>query len=167
LKSLDYIIDLPQKVFDHADLDTTIVQITREKNPNDEFLIGKAENDQILTYKTGSKEFCTQNEFWQINLNISESDTAILNKIEKISFPLEQEFEVSQGYIPYRRSDLIKVFGEIEGNRIVDERLWHSNEKLTPEFKQEIQGKDLSRFKYSESFQYVKYGKHLAGYVDT
>ncbi len=167
LRSLDYIIDLPQKVFEHADLDTTIVQITREKNPNDKFLIGKAENDQILTYKTGSKEFCTQNEFWQINLNISESDTAIINKIEKISFPLEQEFEVSQGYIPYRRSDLIKVFGEIEGNRIVDERLWHSNEKLTPEFKQEIQGKDLSRFKYSESFQYVKYGKHLAGYVDT
>ena len=167
LKSLDYIIDLPQKVFEHADLDTTIVQITREKNPNDKFLIGKAENDQILTYKQGSKEFCTQNEFWQINLNISESDTEILNKIKGISTPLEHEFEVSQGYIPYRRSDLIKTFGETEGNRIVDERLWHSNEKLTPEFKQEIQGKDLSRFKYSESFQYVKYGKHLAGYVDT
>lgn len=167
LKSLDYIIDLPQKVFEHADLDTTIVQITREQNPNDKFLIGKAENDQILTYKSGSKEFCTQNEFWQINLNISESDTEILNKIERISFPLDQEFEVSQGYIPYRRSDLVKVFGATEGNKIVDERLWHSNEKLTPEFKQEIQGKDLSRFKYSESFQYVKYGKHLAGYVDT
>jgi len=167
LNSLDYIIDLPQKVFEHADLDTTIVQMTKNENRNDTFLIGKAEDDQILAYKSGSKEFCTQNRFWQINLNIGEFDTDILRKINEISSPLDTEFEVSQGYIPYRRSDLIKSYGETEGNRIVDERLWHSDEQLTTEFKQEIQGKDLSRFRYKESFQYVKYGKHLAGHVDT
>lgn len=166
LNSLDYIIDLPQKVFEHADLDTTIVQMTRNQNHNDSFLIGRAEDDKIVTYKSGSKEFCTQNEYWQINLNICEFDTAILSKIQKISLPLESIFEVSQGYIPYRRSDLIKTYGVTEGNKIVDERLWHSDEKLSPDFKQEIQGKDLSRFQYKESFQYVKYGKHLAGYVD-
>ena len=166
LNSLDYIIDLPQKVFEHADLDTTIVQLTRNQNHNDSFLIGRAEDDKIVTYKSGSKEFCTQNEYWQINLNICEFDTAILSKIQKISLPLESIFEVSQGYIPYRRSDLIKTYGVTEGNKIVDERLWHSDEKLSPDFKQEIQGKDLSRFQYKESFQYVKYGKHLAGYVD-
>ena len=157
---------MPQKVFEHADLDTTIVQMTRNQNHNDSFLIGRAEDDKIVTYKSGSKEFCTQNEYWQINLNICEFDTAILSKIQKISLPLESIFEVSQGYIPYRRSDLIKTYGVTEGNKIVDERLWHSDEKLSPDFKQEIQGKDLSRFQYKESFQYVKYGKHLAGYVD-
>lgn len=166
LNSLDYIIDLPQKVFEHADLDTTIVQMTRNQNYIDSFLIGRAEDDQIVTYKSGSKKFCTQNEYWQINLNISEFDTDILFKIQNTSLPLESVFEVSQGYIPYRRSDLIKTYGVTEGNKIVDERLWHSDEKLTPDFKQEIQGKDLSRFQYKESFQYVKYGKHLAGYVD-
>jgi len=61
---------------------------------------------------------------------------------------------------------LIKTFGITEGNKIVDERLWHSNGQKTPEFKQEIQGKDLTRFKFKESSQYIKYGKHLAGYVD-
>lgn len=167
LKSVDYIIDLPQKVFEHADLDTTIVQITKDGNTNDNFLIGKAVNDDIRTYKVGSKEFYTKNEFWQINLNISESDTNILTKIKRNSVSLEREFEVSQGFIPYRRSDLIKVFGEAEGNRIIDEKLWHSNERLTPEFKREIRGKDLSRFKHGESSRFVKYGKHLAGYVDT
>lgn len=166
LPSLDYVINLPQKVFENADLDTTIVQITRTRLASDRFLIGKGEQNRIHTYKYGSKEFFTQSEFWQINLNVSESDTTILNKINQVSYPLDQEFEVSQGYIPYRRSDLIKEFGEVEGNRIVDERLWHSNKKLTSQFKQEIQGKDLSRFQYSESYQYVKYGKHLAGYVD-
>src|SRR5690625_3497623 len=166
LSSLDYIIDLPQKVFEHADLDTTIVQMTRSENESDSFLIGKAEDEQIVTYKSGSKEFCTQNEYWQINLNISEFDTDILNKIKNVSSQLDSVFEVSQGYIPYRRSDLIKTYGETEGNKIVDERLWHSDEKLTADYKQEIQGKDLSRFQYKESFQYIKYGKHLAGYVD-
>lgn len=163
---LNHIIDLPQKVFENADLDTTIVQMTKGKTDNDSFLIGKAENEKILIYKIGSKEFCKQNEYWQINLNISENETEILTKIINSSNPLESFFEVSQGYIPYRRSDLIKTFGALEGNRIVDERLWHSTESLTPEFKQEIQGRDLSRFKYKESYQYIKYGKHLAGYVD-
>lgn len=165
--NLDYIIDLPQKVFENADLDTTILQITKGDGGSDNFLIGKAEENNILIHKSGSREFCKQNEFWQINLNISDEETSIINKISLKSLPLESIFEVSQGYIPYRRSDLIKEYGEKEGNKIVDERLWHSNEPLTPEFKQEIQGRDLSRFNYQESFQYIKYGKHLAGYVDT
>lgn len=165
--NLDYIIDLPQKVFENADLDTTILQITKGDGDSDNFFIGKAEESKILIHKSGSREFCKQNEFWQINLNISDEETSILNKISSKSLPLESIFEVSQGYIPYRRSDLIKEYGEKEGNKIVDERLWHSNEPLTPEFKQEIQGRDLSRFNYQESFQYIKYGKHLAGYVDT
>ena len=38
--------------------------------------------------------------------------------------------------------------------------------KETEEFKKEIQGRDISRYMYTESFQYVKYGKWLAGYVD-
>ena len=163
---LNYIIDLPQKVFENADLDTTIVQMTKGESDTDSFLIGKANDEKILIFKSGSKEFCRQNEFWQINLNITERETHILNKIILLSNPLESNFEVSQGYIPYRRSDLVKAFGEIEGNKIVDERLWHSREQKTLEFKQEIQGKDLSRFKYKESYQYIKYGKHLAGYVD-
>jgi hypothetical protein len=165
--NLDYIIDLPQKVFENADLDTTILQLTKGDVVSDNFLIGKAEENKILIHKSGSREFCKQNEFWQINLNISDEETSILNKISLKSRPLESIFEVSQGYIPYRRSDLIKEYGEKEGNKIVDERLWHSDEPLTPEFKQEIQGRDLSRFNYQESFQYIKYGKHLAGYVDT
>ena len=70
-----------------------------------------------------------------------------------------------QGYIPYRRSDLIKQYGETEGNRIVDERLWHSDHQVDKEWKQEIQGADIARYTNKESFQYVKYGKHVASYV--
>ena len=54
----------------------------------------------------------------QINLNNSSIDFKLINKIKNISHPLNNFCEVSQGYIPYRRSDLIKNFGEIEGNKI-------------------------------------------------
>lgn len=38
-------------------------------------------------------------------------------------------FDCSQGYIPYRLSDLMKNYGSEEGKRIKEERLWHSKEK--------------------------------------
>ena len=55
-------------------------------------------------------------------------------KIKENKDLLSQHFEFSQGYIPYRRSDLIKEYGEIKGNKIVEERLWHSEEKLNEEY---------------------------------
>ena len=96
-----------------------------------------------------------------INLTLSNQDNKILLKIDKSSLKLDSIFEVSQGYIPYSRSHLVKEYGEIEGNKIVDERLWHSDYQKTPEFKQEIQGKDINRYEFTESFQYIKYGKWL------
>lgn len=161
---LEFIIDLPQKVFESADLDTTIINISKYYK-NDEVYIGSSINQRISINGHILKSLCFKNEFNEITLIRDAGEIEILNKIKQ-SFPLISYFEVSQGYIPYRRSDLIKVFGEKRGNEIVDGRLWHSSSKLSEEFKQEIQGKDLKRYFYSESFQFVKYGKHVAGYVD-
>ena len=114
-----------------------------------------------LTY-----DFCKRsNNDLLINLYLLEEDLDIVEKIENKS-TLDSYFDVSQGYIPYRRSDLVKKYGKEEGNKIVDERLWHSDIKISESWRQEIQGKDISRYKNSESFQYIKYGKHLAGYVE-
>ena len=99
-----------------------------------------------------------------INLNLTTEDSLIVENIRTLK-TLDDQFEVSQGYIPYRRSDLIKEYGDELGNKIVNERLWHSEIKKSYEWKQEIQGRDLSRYYNTESFQYIKYGNHLAGYV--
>lgn len=163
--NIDRIIDLPTKVFDSADLDTVILMLKKEK-PNDTINIGRVDNQTIyLSNKLDVSDILNTNDL-QINLNNSSIDFKLINKIKNISHPLNNFCEVSQGYIPYRRSDLIKNFGEIEGNKIVDERLWHSQEKLNEEWKQEIQGQDIGRYTYKESFQYVKYGTHVASYVN-
>ena len=103
-------------------------------------------------------------ENWlNLSKTTSQSDE-IVKKIKKHQ-PLSAFFEVSQGYIPYRRSDLIKQFGEEKGNKIVNERLWHSNFRLSDDYKQEILGKDIGRYKCSESKSFIKYGKHVASFV--
>lgn len=159
------IIDLPQKVFENASLDTTIVVIDKAYH-GDNIQIGEClENVIKITHKTLAS-LSKNNEYLEINLNVSEDDLAILSKIKNDAQPIQKYFDVSQGYIPYRRSDLIAAYGEKKGNDIVDKRLWHSNKKVSSEYKQEIQGRDLKRYYYTESNQYIKYGKHLAGYVD-
>jgi hypothetical protein len=90
---------------------------------------------------------------------------AFTNRI-KNNHTLSEQFDVSQGYIPYRRSDLIKEFGTEKGNAIVDQRLWHSIIKTNDEYKEELFGRNMSKYSYSHSGSYVWYGKHLACYVD-
>ncbi|OHD88885.1 N-6 DNA methylase [Sulfuricurvum sp. RIFCSPLOWO2_12_FULL_43_24] len=164
-KQIVEIIDLPTKIFDDADLDTTILFVKNSILQNQSIKIGTIENEYVVINGELPIDTINQNKELVISLNTSAQDTEILMKIDKLSTTMINNFQVSQGYIPYRRSDLIKNFGEDIGNKIVDERLWHSNTKLSDEFKQEIQGKDVSRYEYSESFQYIKYGKWLAGHV--
>lgn len=92
-------------------------------------------------------------------------EKSIINKLNKNNKIIDF-FQVSQGYIPYRRSDLVKNYGEEKGNSIVNNREWHSNEKETDEWQQEILGKDVKRYFHRGANSYFKYGKHVASYVD-
>ncbi|OED34802.1 hypothetical protein AB832_06890 [Flavobacteriaceae bacterium (ex Bugula neritina AB1)] len=144
---LQIIINLPQKVFDSADLDTTILFINKSYD-NNNVLIGEADELKINIKNQIDLSYFKENKYWQINLKLNDSDIAVLKKIKEKSVPLDSIFEVSQGYIPYRRSDLIKQYGKEKGNKIVNERLWHSLTQKSIDWKQEIQGKDLSRFSF-------------------
>ena len=108
------------------------------------------------------------NQNWSLIFKLEQETLKLVAKIKENKDLLSQHFEFSQGYIPYRRSDLIKEYGEIKGNKIVEERLWHSEEKLNEEYLPEIFGRELNRYgiinKSKTSF--VKYGKHLAGYIE-
>lgn len=95
----------------------------------------------------------------------NKEEIFILDKIKSFSY-LKDYLEVSQGFIPYRRSDLIKKYGEVEGNKIVDEKLWHSKSKKDNNWKSEILGKNVNRFSYANNQSYVYYGRHVASYVN-
>ena len=91
---------------------------------------------------------------------------SVICNLKNSSFKLIDYFDVSQGYIPYRLSDLIKYYGEERGKAICNERLWHSSIKESEEYLQEIYGRDITKYGYDVKGEYVKYGKHLACYVD-
>jgi hypothetical protein len=103
---------------------------------------------------------------WGLVFKLPKNVLMLTDKLKKIPNKINNIFDVSQGYIPYRRKDLIKEYGETKGNTIINERKWHSITKETNEYKEEIFGRSLTRYSYKKTGKYVKYGKHLAGYIE-
>lgn len=117
------------------------------------------------------KEFILSTELnnknWWLSFKLDKKVSEILSKIVKNSWKVIDFFESSQWYIPYRRSDLINNYWEIEWNNIIDNKLWHSNNCKDESYKKEILWRDLYPFWYYEAtWEYIKYWKHLACYVD-
>jgi hypothetical protein len=114
------------------------------------------------------EDLLEMNQNWGLAFMLSKNIIDIVFRIKDNKDELQTHFEISQGYIPYRRSDLIKQFGELEGDKIVNERLWHSESKENEKYLPEIFGRELDKYgtinKIKKSF--VKYGKHLAGFID-
>lgn len=106
------------------------------------------------------------NQNWGLAFFLEENVKAIVNKMSNSIAHIYDLFDCSQGYIPYRLSDLMKNYGSEEGKRIKEERLWHSKEKTSEYFIQEIYGQDISKYGYRATGDYIKYGKHVACYVD-
>jgi len=160
------IIDLSNdNTFSDASVRTCIFSFRNIKiaYQTDLFKVSNKEFKHIATY--GSEAIISESDNISSLFSQSKEEKGIVQKIKKHR-ALKDFHEVSQGYIPYRRSDLIKNYGEELGNRIVDERLWHSTIKSSDDWMKEILGQDVRSYYYSISERYVKYGKHVASYVD-
>lgn len=128
----------------------------------------KSFNELINTSKLilSKDDLLDMNQNWGLAFFLEENVKAIVNKMSNSIAHIYDLFDCSQGYIPYRLSDLMKNYGSEEGKRIKEERLWHSKEKTSEYFIQEIYGQDISKYGYRATGDYIKYGKHVACYVD-
>ena len=106
------------------------------------------------------------NQNWGLAFKLAPEVVSIINKLVNQKFRISDFYDCSQGYIPYRLSDLIKEFGEKKGTEIKEKRLWHSPQKSKEYFIQEIFGRDMTKYSVTPNGEYVKYGKHCASYVD-
>ncbi|MDE5877341.1 MAG: Eco57I restriction-modification methylase domain-containing protein [Muribaculaceae bacterium] len=106
------------------------------------------------------------NQNWGLAFSLDNSVIKIVNSINSQTNRVSSFFDVSQGYIPYRLSDLVKEYGETKGNYICKHRTWHSPNKVADDYIQEINGRDITKYDYQVMGEFVKYGKHLACYVD-
>ena len=114
-----------------------------------------------------SKEgIMAMNQNWGLAFMLSNDIILITTKLSSLSTKISSFFDVSQGYIPYRKSDLVAKYGKEKGTSIVENRLWHSSVKVDDSYIREIYGRDITKYGYNSTGEYVKYGKHLACYVD-
>lgn len=118
------------------------------------------------TLRISKADLELNNVNWGLVFKLPQEFTALVKNIRKAPSNIDTQYDISQGYIPYRKSDLVKEYGQVEGTRIIEERLWHSDRKISDEYKEEIFGKSLSPFKYKGTGSFVRYGPHLAGYIE-
>ncbi|HDR9511710.1 type II restriction endonuclease [Burkholderia cepacia] len=105
------------------------------------------------------------NTNWALMFRLEPEIVALTQKMRSTD-RLGTFYDVSQGYIPYRLSDLVKTYGEREGTAIKVERKWHARRKVNKEYKAILEGGSINRFGYQPSGEFVWYGKHVASYVD-
>jgi hypothetical protein len=124
--------------------------------------------DLISTPRLSMKtdDLLKMNQNWGLAFFLSSQVVSLVNKICFQPHKISDFYNCSQGYIPYRLSDLVITYGEDEGNRIKNQRLWHSPTKSSDYYIREIYGRDITKYNYSATGEYVKYGKHVACYVD-
>ena len=112
------------------------------------------------------EDLLKMNQNWGLAFFLSDKVVTLINKLSGNTNSISNYYDCSQGYIPYRLSDLIAVYGKEEGTRIKTQRLWHSKQKTSEYYIQEIYGRDISKYDYSVSGEFIKYGKHVACYVN-
>ena len=134
------------------------------RNTNNVFSFHDLINKPLL--KMTNSSIAEMNQNWGLAFLLNSNVINIVTKISKLNNKIEDFWDLSQGYIPYRKSDLIKIYGMQKAENIVKNRLWHSDKKEDDTYIQEIFGRDFNKYNYKKQKSFVRYGKHLATYVD-
>src|SRR5574344_97659 len=111
------------------------------------------------------EELLIMNQNWGLAFFLPNEVISIVNKISEQPHTIITFYDCSQGYIPYRLSDLVELYGNDLGTKIKVNRLWHSALQTEEHYIQEIYGRDITKYNYTATGEYVKYGKHVACYV--
>ncbi len=161
------------KIFDSATVMNSIILFSKTHNLKNVLGYRPTANaksfEELISFEplTVSKQFIKEmNQNWGLAFKLSPEIISVVTKISKQSKRIIDYYDCSQGYIPYRLSDLIKEYGEKKGTEIKEKRLWHSPTKSKEYFIQEVFGRDITKYSLTPKGEFIKYGKHCASYVD-
>ena len=172
------IVRLPQNVFSDANVDTCIVllqKISKAEKTSDVTVLklGKSVALHNLTTQNFDEKFTVKQEIWKnerrhlFNINVSPRNQNIISKINDGCTRLGDITEMRRGVFCYRKSSLIEKYGVPKGNEILQKRLWHAERKLGDEYKKELLGSDVSRYRLEwKNKKWFRYGKFMASYVE-
>lgn len=159
------IVKLPDDVFPDAKVETIILFFQNQANHKDVSLI-IYERNEIIHYVDKLKRIVFNKSDWNTNTGIvfsiysNKQQQIILEKLELNSIALEKVSEFSLGITPYD-----KYRGH--SKEIIENRQFHSKNKIDDSFKPLITGENITRFLTLEHVdEYIKYGEWLGAMRD-
>ena len=114
-----------------------------------------------VTQKLSQIKF-KENNFY-IGIFGTDKDHLIINKMKRVGTPLSTFAHPCSGYNPYEVGSGISPEGGPQTEVTVQKKPYHATKKLGKEWKPEITGRDLGRYRVNVSgTRWVKYGHWLA-----
>ncbi len=169
---VDEVVDCTDvQVFDDAVVRNAILSTTRAASASTvgyKKTSGGGDLAELLALQTNNMpatRLQDNNVNWGLLFKLDDDILDLVHRMRALP-SLDERFEVSQGYIPYRKSDLVALYGKEEATAFVSERKWHASTALDSTYIEELWGRSLGRYGYVPSGSFVKYGKHVASYVD-
>lgn len=152
------IVNFLAQVFDSAAVDSSIL-IYRKSDDNPRVMLYEFTDGFELIKETDSDYFLSQNDYI-INIEVFKGDgvAELMQRIDKLSNPISSVVCVKVGLKAYQTGK-----GKPPQTEDVKQnRVFHSNSKLDPEYLPYLHGRDVSRYSIEWSGEYLKYGDHLA-----
>ncbi len=153
-----YIVNLPEKVFVDANVNTCILIF--KKMFNDSIMLGEFVENQINVFKKLKKEtfFNTYKNIININFSNIEIKYSIINKIQINAKTLDNFAQISTGLKAYQKGKGKPKQTE----QMIKNRIFHSTDIQNATFKKYLFGKNVSRYALTWNKEYLSYGEWLA-----
>jgi type I restriction-modification system DNA methylase subunit len=136
----------------------TVVFVLRKRNKNEKIVIQKFSNFLKCSEFESSRKIWNRSAELIFNLQVSENDLDIINKIEKQSCPLSDLAKVKFGVKVYQKG---KGKPKQDGSE-APVKLFENKNRENDNYFPYLHGKDILSFYYKKDLTFLKYGVHLA-----
>lgn len=154
--SITQILKLTDDIFEDAEVETIILIFKNKINKENKTMIKIYENKNYFNSFTRNQQIWLNDSKHIIQIYSNDDSVKLIKKIEQNHFKLEDLCDFSLGLTPY---DKYKGMSAED----IKNKVFHSNEKLTDDYKELLGGSDVTRYNVAwHDGQYIKYGPWLA-----
>ena len=148
-----------QSIFENAGVETSVIILKNCKTRKYDAIVGNS-IEKIEQYHFNYEEWVNNP-----NYNISFSQNPIVNKlltrIQENSIPLGELLDVVSGYKPYQIGYGKNLIGKPLNENDVKNRIYHNSKKINKNYKPELRGKDIEKYRIRGHENYILWGDWL------
>jgi hypothetical protein len=147
-----------QFVFENAGVETSVFQIIKEE-PSSFAQVGSSIDNNL--HYLFDKSFWAENEKSIVAFSENPNVPEIWKLILKTNFKICDVLDISNGFKPYQVGYGRNLDNKLLTKEDVKSKIYHSKTKIDQDYKKQVKGKNLSKYKLSWSEGYIKWGPWL------